>query len=246
MIQYQEKEFRLFKHTLLLYVSPEHLFTPNATSVRFSRALGDVKGKCVFDIGTGVCPLGIWAALEGAREVHGVDPVEGHIELAKMNISKYGLEGIVHAYQGYFFSPFETDGIRAGLKADVIIGDVSGIAEAASKALGWYPPGVPTGGYDGTEIIIGLLERAPRFLNNNGELYFPIASDLSDKKKIMDVAKENFKSIIPAFDKDIRFPLTQEQMDALFEVYEGTLPAFITPQKIGEKYFWSGQIYRAF
>lgn len=241
MGNYSVKEFALDGQNLVLTVAPEDFFIPNATTVRFSRAIPDVNGKVVFDIGTGVCPLGIWAGLEEAKEVHCVDPLDGHIALAQHNVKSYGLENVVHLYKGRFFSPLEGKGI----KADIIIGDVSGIADIASKALGWYPPSVPTGGYDGTENLVTLLEQAGDFLADGGVLYFPTALDLSDYAKIMEAAERCFESVVPSFDRHVRFMLTGEQLRKLREGYNGDLPHFITPQKNRQRYFWRGQIYAA-
>lgn len=238
---YQKKEFPLEGHKLSLYVDSNRLFTPNAVTVRFSRAIAQnskVENSYVFDIGTGVCPLGIWAGLEGAREVHAVDSVEEHIKVACMNIKENNLEGIVHAHQGDLFSPLNG-------KADLIIGDVSGIADKAARALGWYPTNVPTGGDDGTEIVTALLEQAPNFLTDNGSLYFPAAFDLSDSRRIMTTAHKYFKDITPIFKDNLRFFLMLEDFNKIKDVYEEKLPEFMRFKERNSKYYWEGQIYKA-
>jgi hypothetical protein len=241
MGDYLVKEFALRGLNLSLAVAPEDSFIPNATTVRFSRAIPEVKDKVVFDIGTGVCPLGIWAGILGAREVHCVDPHEAHIALAQRNVRSYSLENVVHIYHGRFFSPFEEN----GAKADIIIGDVSGIADIASRALGWYPPSIPTGGHDGTENLVALIEQAPCFLADKGVLYFPAALDLSDHARIMEAATWCFESVAPLFKKPARFPLTGEQVRRLHDGYNGDMPQFITLQEKRKGYFWRGQMYAA-
>jgi methylase of polypeptide subunit release factors len=246
MVTYKKTELReitLGKHNLSLEVSPSDLFLPNVTTVRFARAVDTklIKGATVFDIGTGVGPLAIYAALEGADHVYGVDPVAEHIEIARRNARRCKLSDKVTFYVGEFFSPLE----ELGLKADVIIGDVSGIAEKAARALGWYPPNVPTGGEDGTEVIAELLRQSPPFLNQGGTLYFPIARDLSDEQKLMKIVKNLYDSVIEA-SPEVRFPLTEDQLTALYDSYNGNLPPFIQIQeRRGNTHLWRGQIYAA-
>lgn len=240
MSDYYLQEVRLRGHTFPLYVS-RRLFVPNPITTRFSRFVDGLEGACVFDIGTGVAPLAIWAVKEGAREVHAVDPVEEHIKLARMNITLNGLENLVRAYQGNLFSPLE----GSEIKADLIIGDVSGIADKAARVLGWYPPDIPTGGEDGTDVIRALIEQSPHFLTDKGVLFFPTAIDLSNYRRIMETALERFALVAKVSDV-INFPLAQEQVLAVQQAYDGKLPEFIRPQESSNgRFIWRGQLYRA-
>ena len=242
MPEYETHILKLKDHPLKLDVDPKRLFVPNATTIRFSRAIkehSNLEGLIVFDIGTGVGPLAIWAGLERAREVHAVDPVAEHIKFADRNIRRYKLEKIIRTYQGEFFIP-----LNNGLKADVIIGDISGIPDEVAGKLGWYPSGIPAGGEDGTERITALLNQAPNVLEKKGVLYFPIAIDLSDQQKILDAAGKNFRKVVEASDV-FPFPLKEKQIEDMKEAYGGDLPSFITPQKSRERLFWRGQIYKA-
>ena len=47
----------------------ETAFRPNPTTVRFARTMRVRQGDIVFDVGTGVGPLAIKAALDGAKHV---------------------------------------------------------------------------------------------------------------------------------------------------------------------------------
>ena len=114
--------------------------------MRFSRSVEIEPGSLVFDIGTGVGPLAIMAALAGADRVIAVDPVPLHCELARRNAVKYEVADRVTVYQGSYFEPFELEDDLRGLRANVIIADVSGIPTRIAHALGWYPADVPTGG----------------------------------------------------------------------------------------------------
>lgn len=223
----------------------DQAFLPNPTTVRFSRAVTVQPGELVFDIGTGVGPLALMAAKAGARRVIGVDPVPLHVQLAKQNVAKYGMEEIVQIYQGRFFEPFDREPSLRGLRADVIIGDVSGIADAVARALGWYSDAVPTGGYDGTQVIIDFLKQAPGYLAPGGRVYFPIAVDLADGQKILDAVHTIFSHAENALGRPyVEFPLTPEQVRMIHDAYHGEPPPFIRVQS-GARPYWRGQIWIA-
>lgn len=238
-------EIKVTSPPLELYVTDE-AFQPNATSVRFARAVVINPGDLVFDIGTGVGPLALKAAVEGASRVIGVDPVSIHCELARKNVEKYGLQNKVTIYQGEHFAPFKTQPELKDLKADVIIGDVSGIADAVARGLGWYSTSVPTGGYDGTQVILDFLSQAPHYLKPGGRLYFPIATDLSDGAKIIRAASEIFERVENALPKEfVIFPLDPKDVKAISDSYNGKVPPFINIQSPDKRPHWRGQIFLA-
>ena len=223
----------------------ERAFRPNPTTVRFSRTVKITEGDIVFDIGTGVGPLAISAAMTGAGHVYGVDPVPMHCELARMNVAKYGLQNKVTILCGNFFEAIDADPSLKNIKANVIIGDVSGIADPVARALGWYSEDVPTGGEDGTEVIIDLLDRARSYLVPSGTIYFPIAVDLSDSGKILDAANSFYACVENAMERPTtHFPMSEQEVQAIHAAYGGALPRFINIQE-GRKPYWRGQIWKA-
>src|SRR3989344_4229216 len=123
-----QKSFGLQNHDLELLVSENKLFMPNATTRLFSKAVHINAGDVVFDIGSGVGPLAIWAAKEPSSQVYAVEIVEEQCELLRKNIIKNNVLDKVTVYHGKFFDP-----IPEGIKAGVIIADVSGIAEGPAR-----------------------------------------------------------------------------------------------------------------
>lgn len=217
-------------------------FEPNPTTVRFARCVHIEPGDLVFDIGTGIGPLALMAARAGARQVIGVDPVELHCELATLNAVRHGLEETVQFRCGRFFEPLEDLRGRMPGKANVIIGDVSGIADGVARALGWYSTIVPAGGEDGTEVIRAFLEKAADYLAEDGRVYFPIACDLSDGQRILNLARRLFESVENALPRPyVDFPLSECQIQAIYDAYAGHLPSFINIQE-GTRPHWRGQI----
>lgn len=235
---------RVTEPPLELYTSPT-AFRPNPTTVRFSRCVKITPGDIVFDIGTGIGPLAIMAALWGAGRVYAVDPVPMHCELARANAVKYDVHHIVSVYEGSLFEPFTREPELRGLRADVIIGDVSGIADPVARSLGWYSADVPTGGPDGTQVIRQLLSSAGEYLKPHGSLYLPIAVDLSDSQKILDMARDRFAELVNAMEKEyVVFPLSDDETAAIERAYNGDRPEFIRVQP-GKRATWRGQIWRA-
>lgn len=229
------KEFSLHRRAISLKVSEGELFMPNAVTKLFTKAVNINQEDIVFDIGSGVGPLTIWAAKEPSAHVYSVEIVKGQYNLLLENIKDNEEEQKVTAYQGKFFDP-----IPDGIKADVIIADVSGIAEIPARAFGWYPPEIPTGGKDGTEVIIPLLERAGRYLKEGGRLYFPVAVSLSDSEKIMDVARRGFRNLERLV--HVFFPLTPEQLERMGNLEE---QPYIKLEDKGSRVVWIGEIYKA-
>ncbi|MHC5113803.1 MAG: 50S ribosomal protein L11 methyltransferase [Planctomycetota bacterium] len=220
-------------------------FRPNPTTVRFARTVRIARGDVVFDIGTGIGPLALMAALAGAVEVHGVDPVPLHCALARKNVAKYELEDTVHIHEGPFFEPLIRHPEFGDIKANVIIGDVSGIADPVARALGWYSADVPAGGEDGTDVIIDLLDRAHSHLAERGTLYFPIAIDLCDDARILDDARLRFANVSNAMERPTtNFPMTDLEVQAVHDAYHDHLPDYITIQS-GRRPYWRGQIWKA-
>lgn len=232
-----KQEIKLKNRTLELYTSPNSLFTPNKVTQLFSEVVEINPGDVVFDIGSGVGPLAIWAALEQSAIVYTVEKVEEQYKLALENVKEYNLEQRVKVYHGILFEP-----IPPGIKADVIMADVSGIAEAPARimstnGIAWYPPCIPTGGKDGTSVIIPILEQAHNYLR--GYLYFPVAG-LSNHEKIMDVANSKFKSLDMVANP--HFPLEKEQLQKLID--DESCGKY-TIRKNGSRWVWDGWIYKA-
>ena len=131
--------------------------------------------------------------------------------------------------------------VDQGLKADVIIGDVSGIADAPGKALGWYCDNVPTGGGDGTEVVVELIEQAHRHLADGGRLYFPVAVDLSHDERVMEAARRCFAGLEQVV--DVWFPLSEEE----YEIVSCCLPPSLLEKvrRKGSRMAWNGHIFEA-
>jgi SAM-dependent methyltransferase len=217
--------------------TPLGVFQPNTTTQLLAQQLVGLEGKTVLDLGCGTGPLAVFAALQGARKVYAVDIMHEACVTARRNAEINGVADRVEVIQGSLFEPLE------GLKFDVIIDDVSGIAEDVARVSPWYPEPIPTGGRDGTNPTVIMLHESRRFLNNNGYLLFPVIS-LSDARKTLSIARsiyqDKFHLII---DRSIPFcDELKAHLDLLEQLREEGIIAFT---KIRSRYFWNLAIYKA-
>ncbi len=228
-------DFKIGNHVLSLYTSPE-LFRPNETTKLFAEAARIYQGDVVFDIGSGVGPLAIYAALEPSSSVHAVEIVEEQYHLLRKNIERNNVGNKVTAYHGSFFDPIPQE-----IKADVILADCSGIAEKPARVSGWYPPRIPTGGEDGTENVIYVLAQGGQHLAERGRLYIPIAVGLSHREKILEVARSRFRSLEKKVERE--FPLPPKEKDVILQNMQ---PVFSKDlRQRGSRILWRAEIYEA-
>ena len=163
------------------------VFIPNLTTKTFANCLTIDEGAEVLDLGCGIGPLGILAAKKGAASVLCADAVTEACRLATHNARLNDVSHKVGVLNGDLFRPIRSQAF------DIIIDDVSALAEDVARVSPWYPESVPTGGPDGTIPTLRMLEEVREFLKPGGKLYFPLIS-LSRSEKILSKAAEVFGS----------------------------------------------------
>lgn len=231
-----QKNYAIGGLEIPLETSPT-VFYPTSTSNLIAKVLEIPQDASVLDVGCGVGVLAIYAALKGANQVYAVDIMEEACRFARLNAEKNGVADRVHVFQGDLFEPLPPQ------KFDVIIDDVSGIADEVARLSAWFPDPVPTGGYDGTDHVIGMLSRVKDFLSDRGILYLPIAS-LSNANRILQRAREIFGSKIEQLtQQDYPFgPALKDHTDKLYKMRDQGIIDFTTRKS---RHFWSLTIYRA-
>lgn len=215
----------------------ESVFEPTTTTRLLADQMADVRGKTVLDLGCGNGPIAIAAALLGAREVYAVDIMEKACEATMHNARLNGVGDRVHVLNGSLFEPLD------GMKFDVIIDDVSGMAEEVSRLSPWYPSEIPTGGDDGTGPTIKMLEQSPDHLNENGELYFPVIS-LAKAERILTAARGIYGDKLRQVASKL-IPFCRElqiNMDTLTRLKNQGIINFL---QIRSRCLWTLDIYRA-
>lgn len=229
-------QFPIGAHQLTLSVS-DGAFKPTQTTQKIAEAVHIPQGGTVLDLGCGVGPLAIYAALSGAAHVYAVDVMPEAARLARENVKRAGLEHKVTVLCGDLFAPVK------GMKFDTIVNDVSGIADRAARISPWYPPAIPTGGDDGTDVVMRVIDQAPGHLNQNGALYFA-TSTLSDVPKILKHAAgvfgERLQKIV-----SYRFPFCAELVNAVDELRRLRSEGKIDFEERRSRYLWTLDVFRA-
>jgi protein-L-isoaspartate O-methyltransferase len=162
------------------------VFAPSHTSRTIAEAL-EIEGEdTVIDVGCGSGVLSFVASRLGARRVVGVDLSSEAVEVATRNAERLGVEDRVEFRVGNLLDPVR------GTKADVIIGDVSGIPDEIAAVSGWFPDG-RAGGPTGAELPAAMLESIHEndCLRPGGRLYLPTGT-IQAEGRILEVARRIF------------------------------------------------------
>lgn len=228
------QEIKIGGIDLKLYTGTS-VFKPNLTTQWIAKNVEFREGCTVMELGCGVGPLAVVAAKKGAKEVYAVDIMPEACAYARINADLNGVADRVRVIQGNLFEPVQ------GKHFDIIIDDVSAMSEEVSRISPWYPDTIPSGGYDGTEPTINMLNQAKEYLAEGGLLYFPLIS-LSNASKILDTAKAIFgNSLTKVSEKTIPFCNEfKKKIDDLERLKQKGLIDFV---RVRSRYFWSLQIY---
>ncbi|TMK97370.1 MAG: methyltransferase domain-containing protein [Actinobacteria bacterium] len=159
------------------------VFAPTRTSFEMAEGIRINPGDTVIDVGSGSGVLSFVAARLGAARVFGTDVNPKAIEMARRNAVLLGL-ATVDFREGSLFEPL------VGIRADVVIGDVSGIPDDIAAASDWFPGGF-SGGPTGAEVPVAMLEGARDHLAPGGRLYLPTGS-IQDEGAVLRAARRIF------------------------------------------------------
>lgn len=228
-------KYPLGKYTLDLTVGTD-AFQPQTVTQKLAEKVVIPPGATVLDLGCGTGPLTIFAALEGAGHVYAVDIMPKAIEYCRKNVERAGVADKVTALCGDLFEPVKD------MTFDVIINDVSGIADVAARLSPWYPEEIPTGGDDGTVVVNRMFEQSVNHLKPGGTLYFATSS-LSADAKIVQKANEVYNDKVEEL-ADYRIPFCKEFMDGLDKLVALRDQGKISFEERRSRYLWGLKIFR--
>ena len=162
------------------------VFSPTHTSRTLADALEIGPEDVVIDVGCGSGVLSFVAARLGAKRTYGCDLAEEAVEMAKVNAVALGLQDVTEFRAGNLLEPVRD------VRADVIIGDVSGVPDEIAAVSGWFPDG-RAGGPTGAELPTMMLEAIAETgcLKPGGRLYLPTGT-LQAESSIIDAARRIF------------------------------------------------------
>jgi SAM-dependent methyltransferase len=211
----------------------ETTFAPSTISTLLADALEVRAGDEVIDMGCGSGVLSIVAAKLGAGRVSGVDAAPDVVEVASRNAARHGVDGVTTFYRGDLFDPLPPD-----LRADVIIGDVSGIPDPLAAASGWFPDR-RGGGPSGAELPIRMLEAARDRLREGGRLLLPTGS-LQDEGAILRTARSLYARITKLAERQIPLPGSLAEAPAVIELIKRQI---VRLRSRGSRHVWTARVW---
>ena len=212
------------------------VFQPTSTSELIAQTLQTQPGEVVIDLGCGSGFFSILAAKQGASRVYAVDIMPQAVALTRRNAKRNGVASRIEAFAGSLFEPFPR------VQADLIIDDVSGIAEETARATPWYPPSIPSGGPDGAEPTVAMLQQAPDYLRRNGRLIFPLLS-LANEQRILVEAQRVFAALRLRAQRLFPIPITLQ--DALGRLKDGLQAGVLRLVQRGSRLCWQLRVFEA-
>lgn len=190
MLKYKEFNFPLSADREIALTSAPGAFTPTGTTKLLIEAVKQkvVQPVSLLDLGCGTGIVGLALHLHGIVKppLYASDLSEPAVSCSDINLKRYECPSDVR--QGSLFEPWLDH------KFDVIVDDISGIAEEIAVVSPWFQ-GVPCeSGKDGTSLVVDIIREASKYLTKHGRFFFPVIS-LSNVDVLLDTAKTSFDSV---------------------------------------------------
>lgn len=190
MDQQTELKFSLGPEKEFVLSTAPGVFTPTGTTKLLIRGVQQSVSQAVrmLDLGCGTGIVGLSLFLQGLVKppLCASDLSASAVRCARMNFERYGCPGDVRA--GSLFKPWVGD------RFDVIVDDISGVAQEIAALSPWFQ-GIPCEtGRDGTALVVEILRNAREHLSPNGRLFFPALS-LSNVDVLLEAARTSFTAV---------------------------------------------------
>ena len=213
------------------------VFAPTHTSRTLAEALEIGPDDTVIDVGCGSGVLSFVAARLGAKHVVGCDLSAEAVEMARENARRLGLQDRTEFRVGDLLEPVR------GVRASVVIGDVSGIPDEIARVAGWFPDG-KAGGPTGAELPAAMLEslESTDCLEPGGRLYLPTGT-IQAESKVLEVARRIFgaANLQPLLEREFPLPDLVAKSKEIGRMMTENLLSF---QQRGSRLLWRLQIWR--
>jgi ribosomal protein L11 methylase PrmA len=237
---YEYKDRKLGDSNGIVVTTSPNVFYPTSTSVLLLHAVRknvSTPPKRILDLGCGCGVVAIALAKLVAPEgsVYASDISGEAVQLAQQNAEACNAK--VECRCGSLFEPW------TGMKFDLIVEDVSGIAEPVARMSSWYPPQIHSdAGDDGTRWILDVLAQCGGFLALEGRLFFPVLT-LSKEDRILEQARNHFRTVEHVDEQ--WYPLSEELV-AHFDIIQRLVDeSVIRIEKRGSRWWWATKIYCA-
>jgi SAM-dependent methyltransferase len=210
------------------------VFSPTTTSRTLADAIEIRPDDVVVDVGCGSGVLAFVAAKLGAGRVYGCDLSEPAIEAARRNAAALGLDDRCEFRHGDLLEPVRD------VRADVVIGDVSGIPDEIAAVSGWFDA-VPAGGPTGAELPMKLLGSIGDTLTSGGRLYLPTGT-IQDERAIIAAAREVFgDNMVPVLEREFPLPELVAKAGVVARMMKDGI---LNLRQRGSRLLWSLRIWR--
>ena len=210
------------------------VFSPTTTSRTLADAIEIRPDDVVVDVGCGSGVLAFVAAKLGASRVFGCDLSEPAIEAARRNARALGLDDRCEFRHGDLLEPVRD------VRADVVIGDVSGIPDEIAAVSGWFDA-VPAGGPTGAELPMKLLGSIGDTLPRGGRLYLPTGT-IQDERAIIAAAREVFgDNMEPVLEREFPLPDLVAKAGVVARMMKDGI---LNLRQRGSRLLWSLRIWR--
>ena len=205
------------------------LILDSVASIRFD-------GLDLLDLG---CGCGIVAAVLGrtsdTRQLFASDLSAAATANARRNLDRLGVSAQVRT--GSLYEPW------ADTRFDVVICDVSGVAEDLARVSGWFGDSVPcAAGRDGAALGLQIIKDTPRQLQPGGRLFMPVLT-LSNHRRLVDELAAQFARVTPIAER--QFYLPKELMTQAALIDELQQEGAIEIEKKFGLYLWKTIVYQA-
>jgi len=228
--------------TVMVETHPD-VFYPTSTTVLLLRAARRVLASgpaphSVLDLGCGTGIVAVVLARLLAREVAvgASDLSAAAVRLTRHNARGNGV--LIDCRRGSLFEPW------AGERFDLIVDDVSGVAEPVARVSGWYPAPVRSqAGDDGTRWILEVLARASDYLAPGGRLVFPVLT-LSREEAVLREARSRFGAVEPV--EEQWYPVSEELATHLPLLERLAASGAVRLERRGSRWCWATRVFVAY
>lgn len=212
---------------------PPGVFVPSSTSLVLADALEVAPHEVVIDAGCGSGVLSFVAARLGAARVYGCDVSAEAVAAATANARRLGLADVTEFRAGNLMEPVQD------VRADVVIGDVSGIPDPVAEITGWFP-GNKGGGPTGAELPVAMLETVGDALKPGGRMYLPTGT-IQNENAVLRAARALFSSLEVVAEREFPLPAV---VAGSKEVARLAGQGLINLKQRGSRWLWRLAIWR--
>lgn len=215
------------------------VFRPTGTTGLLMKAIKQkiLSQSSVLDLGCGSGVVGLGLAMNKIVKppLFASDLSSSAIACTKKNLKNYNFN--VEAREGSMFEPWKN------YKFDVIVNDISGVAEEIAKVSGWFQDIPCHSGEDGASLIYHVIKEAKKYLNKHGKFFFPVIS-LSNIDFILKEAKNTFENVELISKQE--WPLPDELKSQLSLLEKLRDKGLIKLEKKFGMHIWYTEIYVAY